>query len=126
MELPRYVDGLDEAISTIRRLQAARMGVPQIAKISGVGQRTLYEILSRRRSRVTRAVLEKLKGTPFKRAGGDLVSSWRTEKAIRALLAEGYPPEELSRRLRRSLVFPAMVRVSTERKVLALYRRLTT
>lgn len=116
---------VDEAHKIIRRLITAGMGLRQISAVAGVGFGTILRIWYRQQPTVQRSVVERLTRTITERAPGDLVSSWRSQRLIDALLAEGFNPAKLRGLIRCPLKLGPRVKIRTERRLELIHQRLT-
>ena len=123
-------DGLidaEPARAHLRALKAKGVGRRQVARLTGVDHKHVWEIRSGYRKRAKRSTVKRLLACPAKRAPSVIVTAWWAKRQLDALLTEGYTVEFLKDRIgvKVSTVQAAEnVRAKVSNRIAALYRRL--
>jgi hypothetical protein len=122
---PRWVSA-EPARAALKRFRARGIGTRRLAELAGISQRTVQEVLSGSRARIRPSVETRIVTLKPSLAGGALISSWNANRALQAMAAEGYEREFLMTKAPiAGRQLGPIVRVSTERTLVGLYRRLT-
>lgn len=111
----------------LRELRTKGIGKAQVARLTGVSEWTVWQIRSGQRTKTKRSTLEKILKCSPRRADGVYVTSWWAKRQIKAMLAEGYSAERISRLIGKPIAAIAevdQIRLHEARTVRAVTARL--